>query len=243
MIKGLYKSASAMIPRIKKQEIAANNLANASTPGYKKDRLFTKELSKAEKKIAPKRSDWEQPMIDQVYTSFAPGVFDNTGNPLNLAIDGDGFFTIELIDGTRALTRNGAFSVSQEGFLEVPGGAFVVGESGPIEVGSGQVEISATGIVSSDGSKVGTITPVTVNDFQQLNKVGGSLYLVPDDVELIPATNTTVRQGYLESSNVDIVKEMIEMIISFRNFEADSKSIQVQDNSLEQLFNRVGGGR
>lgn len=241
MIKGLYKSASAMIPRIKMQEISANNIANASTPGFKKDRLFTKELSRAEKKLLPKRDPWQQPMVDNVYTSFTPGVFDRTGNPLNLAIDGDGFFTLELPDGTRALTRNGAFSVSDQGFLEVPGGGLVMGEGGPIEVGAGQVEVSATGIVSSDGTSVGRITPVTVNNLQELEKVGGSLYLVPEGVELQDASKATIQQGYLEESNVDIVKEMIEMIISFRNFEADSKSVQVQDNSLEQLFSRVGG--
>ena len=241
MIKGLYKSASAMIPRIKKQELTANNIANASTPGYKKDRLFTKELSKAELKTVPKRNDWEQPMVDHVYTSFAPGVFDKTGNPLNMAIDGDGFFTLELSDGTRALTRNGAFTVSNDGFLEFPGGARVLGNGAPIQVGAGVVEVSATGIVSSDGLTAGTITPVTVSNFDLLEKVGGSLYLVPEEVELIPADKSLIQQGYLEASNVDIVKEMIEMIISFRNFEADSKSIQVQDNSLAQLFDRVGG--
>jgi len=240
MIKGLYKSASAMIPRIKKQEASANNIANASTPGFKKERIFTKELSRAEMKIAHTRNDWEQPMVDKSYTSFAPGVFDNTGNPLHLAIDGDGFFTIELPDGTRALTRNGSFSVSNQGLLEIPGGALVMGEGGAIEVGSGAVEVSGTGIVSSDGLTVGQITPVTVNDLQALDKIGSSLFVVPEGEELIPATKSTVQQGYLESSNVDIVREMIEMIISFRNFEADSKSISVQDQSLEHLFSRVG---
>jgi len=241
MIKGLYKSASAMIPRIKKQEASANNIANASTPGYKKERVFTKELSKAETKIAHKRNQWEQPMVDQSYISFTPGVFDNTGNPLNMAIDGDGFFTLELPDGTKALTRNGAFTVNNQGQLEFPGGALVMGEGGAIEVGSGIIDVSGTGIVSSDGQNVGQITPVTVNDLQALDKIGNSMYVVPEGEELIPSTKSTIQQGYLEASNVDIVREMIEMIISFRNFEADSKSISVQDQSLEHLFNRVGG--
>ena len=240
MIKGLYRSASAMIPRIKKQEASANNIANASTPGYKKERIFTKELSRAELKIAHKRNDWEQPMVDKSYTSFTPGVFDKTGNPLNMAIDGDGFFQLELPDGTKALTRNGAFSVSPQGFLEVPGGALVMGEGGAIPVGSGDVEVSATGIVSSNGLTVGQITPVSVNDLQSLEKIGSSMFVVPEGEELIPETKSTIQQGYLEASNVDIVREMIEMIISFRNFEADSKSVSVQDQSLEHLFQRVG---
>lgn len=243
MIKGIYTSASAMVPRLKKQELVANNLANASTPGYKKDRLFVQELTKAEKRLRPQKSDWQEPMVDQIYTSFAPGAFDRTGNPLNLAIDGDGFFQVELADGSRALTRNGAFSVSADGLLEIPGGATLIGEGGAIEVGSGKVEISATGIVTSDGQNVGRITPVTVENFDTLHKVGGSLFVVPEGTELIPIETSNIQQGFLEASNVDIVKEMIEMIISFRNYEADSKAIKTQDDSLEQLFNRVGSSR
>lgn len=241
MIKGIYTSASAMVPRIKKQELTANNIANATTPGFKKDQIFIQELTKAEQKARPQKSDWQQPMIDQIYTSFAPGVFDRTGNPLNLAIDGDGFFQIELPDGTRALTRNGAFSINPDGMLEIPGGALVMGEGGPIEVGSGEIEISATGIIQSDGAIVGQITPVTVTNLMLLEKIGNSLFIVPDDAEVIEVETSTIQQGYLETSNVDIVREMIEMIISFRNYEADSKAIQIQDQSLEHLFNRVSG--
>jgi len=243
MIKGIYTSASAMVPRLKKQELVANNLANASTPGYKKDRLFVQELTKAEKRLRPQQSDWQEPMINQIYTSFAPGVFDRTGNPLNMAIDGDGFFQVELADGTRALTRNGAFSVSPEGLLEIPGGAYLIGEGGTIEVGAGKVEVSGTGIVTSDGQNVGRIVPVTVENIDSLQKVGGSLFIVPEGTEMTPVTTANIQQGFLEASNVDIVKEMIEMIISFRNYEADSKAIKTQDDSLEQLFNRVGSSR
>lgn len=236
---GIHKSASAMLLRIKKQEVTANNLANASTPGYKKDKVFSKELSQAEKKILGNQQNWVEPMTNQVYTNFTPGSFDKTGNDTDLAIDGDGFFTLQLQDGSRALTRNGAFRVNQDGLLEIPGGALVVGDGGPIEVGSGKVEVSANGIVQSNGATVGTITPVTVADYDQLEKVGGALFVVPDEVELIPVQHSTIQQGYLEASNVDIVREMIEMIISYRNYEADSKSIQTQDRRLDHLFNRV----
>lgn len=241
MIKGIYTSASAMLPRIKQQELTANNLSNASTPGFKKDRIFTRELSKAEQKqkIKHNQTDWQQPMIDHVYTSFAPGVFDRTGNPLNMAIEGDGFFKVQLPDGTTALTRNGAFQVNSDGNIEIPGGALLMGEGGPIYVGTGKVEISTTGIVQSNGATVGQITPVTVPDVTQLQKAGGSLFLVEEGTELLPVDKASVQQGYLEASNVDIVREMIEMIISFRNYEADSKSVQSQDQTLEHLFNRV----
>lgn len=241
MIKGLYTSASGMIPGTKKQEITANNIANAGTAGFKRDRLFTKELSKAQKNLAPKRTDWQQPMIDKVYTDFTIGMFDKTDNPLDMAIDGDGFFTLQTEDGTQLLTRAGSFQVDQSGYLAFPGGALVVGEGGPIEVGSGEVNVSEDGEVRSNGALVGRIVPSTVLDLTLLEKIGGSSYVLPDNAELIQVPKSNIRQGYLETSNVDIVHEMVEMIISFRSFEANSKALQSQDQSLGHLFAKVGG--
>jgi flagellar basal-body rod protein FlgF len=241
VIKGMYTSASGMLPQIKKQELTAHNIANVSTPGYKRDTLFTKELSRAERKLAPQKSDWEKPMVNDVYTDYNSGIFDKTGNPLDLAIDGDGFFTLELADGTRVLTRSGAFTVNQDGLLAFPGGPLLMGEGGPLEVGNGKVTIAQSGEVDVDGFVIGRIVPVTVSDLEQLEKIGNSLFVVPDGVELIPVTKATISQGYLEASNVDVVREMIDMIISFRSYEANARALQTQDQSLEHLFNRVGG--
>jgi len=240
VIKGIYTSASGMLPRIKKQELTAHNISNVSTPGYKRDALFTKELTRAESRLAPKKSDWEEPMVNEDYTDYTPGIFDKTDNPLDLAIDGDGFFTLELPDGTRAFTRAGTFTVNQDGFLAFPGGPLLLGEGGPIEVGSGKVTISQSGKVDVDGFEFDRIVPMTVSDLTRLEKIGNSLFAVPEGSELIPVTKSTIRQGYLEASNVDIVREMIDMIISFRNYEANARALQAQDQSLEHLFNRVG---
>ena len=100
--------------------------------------------------------------------------------------------------------------------------------------------ISLNGNVEVNGDNVGTIAPVTVDNLDQLEKIGSAMFRVPEGVTLQPADNSTVQQGFLEAANVDIVREMIDMIISFRQYEADSKSIQVQDQSLDHLFNRVG---
>ncbi len=240
MIKGMYTSASGMLPRIKKQEITAHNISNVSTPGYKRDMLFTKELSRAERKLAPRKSDWEKPMVNKVYTDYAPGIFDKTGNPLDLAIDGDGFFSLELADGTRVLTRAGSFTVNKDGLLAFPGGPLLLGEGGLIEVGNGKVTVSQSGEVEVDGFVVGRIVPVSVPDLEQLVRIGNSLLAVPEGVELIPVTKAAVRQGYLEASNVDIVREIVDMIIAFRSYEANARALQTQDQSLEHLFRGVG---
>lgn len=241
MIRGLYKSASGMLPSLKKQELTANNVSNVSTPGYKKDSMFTKELSKAESKMSIKRSDWQQPISPEMYVDFQSGAFDRTGNALDLAIDGDGFFTVQLEDGSTAITRNGAFTVNREGLMAVPGGGVLLTEGGAVEIGNGQVTVSAGGQIEVDGAIAGKITPVTVNDLQNLEKIGRSMFLVPQDEEMIPITTSTIRQGYIESSNVDIVSEMVNMIIAYRNYEANAKALQSQDTSLGALFNRVGG--
>ncbi len=241
MIKGIYTSASGMLPKIKKQEVTANNLANASTPGFKKDRIFAKELTRIERKNAPVKTDWEQPMVNNVYTDFSQGIFEKTGNSLDFAIDGDGFFTLQLDDGSQVLTRSGSFVVNQDGMLSFPGGALLMGEGGALEVGNGKISLGQTGEIESNGLSVGKIVPVTVEDLSLLDKIGGSFYKVPEGTQLIPVETTSFQQGYVEASNVDIVAEMIEMIISFREYEANSKAIQAQDQSLSQLFNRVGG--
>ncbi len=240
MIKGLFTSASGMLPRIRKQEMTANNIANVGTPGFKRDMLFTRELSRAEQRLTRKTSDWQRPIAVETFTDFAPGVFDKTGNPLDLAIDGDGFFTLTLADGSRALTRAGSFTVDGDGFVILPGGALLMGEGGAIEVGNGKLTVSQSGQVEVNGTLVNRIVPVTVDNLDMLIKIGGSLFLVPESVELVPVEKATIRQGYLETANVDIVREMIDMIISFREYEANARAVQAQDQSLGNLFDRVG---
>lgn len=243
MIKGLYTSASGMLPHQRKQEAVANNLANASTPGYKKTDVFIRELSRAEARHQVRKSDWQQPMDVETFTDYQQGNFDRTGNPLDLAIDGDGFFRIQLPNGEQGLTRSGSFVINNDGLLAVPGGGVVLGEGGPIEVGNDKVTVAATGEVSSGSIQVGRIVPVTVSDLTQLPKVGGSLYIVPPDAQLISLPQSTIQQGFLEASNVDTVREMIEMIISFRSYEANARAIESQDQSLGQLLTRVAGSQ
>ena len=198
-----------------------------------------RELSVAEKKVLPRQHDWEQPMVDQTYVDYTPGTFDRTGNPLDLAIEGDGFFRLQGPSGETALTRSGAFLVNSQGNLCYPGGYIVMGESGPIQVGDGSVSVSQTGEVQVDSATVGRIVPMTVDDVEKLKKVGSSVFEVPQGVELIAADHPAIQQGYLETSNVDIVREMVDMIIAYRTYEANAKALQQQDASLDNLFNRV----
>jgi len=240
MIKGLYQSASAMIPHVKIQEITANNLANASAPGFKRDMLFTKELSHAQAKNYPKKSDWETPMIDQVYSEYEQGMLDKTDNPLDLAIEGNGFFTFEMEDGTTVLSRNGSFTVDPSGYLVNSDGHRLLGDGWPINVGEGTVSIAETGQIEADQSLVGNIRVVDIEDKSSLQKVGDSAFQIPEGINLVSAVNFAIKQGYLESSNVNVIKEMVNMVASFRSFESDAQALKAQDDSLEKLINNVG---
>ena len=243
MIKGMYTSASGMIPRVQQQEAIANNIANASTSGFKKDDIFVRELSKAERKTTKATADWLQPMVTKAFTEHTHGSLERTDNPLDIAIDGDGFFRLQAPDGSVALTRSGTFQVANNGFLTYPGGYQLMGESGPIQVGDGSVTITQSGEVEVDGSVVGRVVPFTVPDLNKLEKVGETLFVAPEGVELTAVPTPSVQQGYLESSNVDVINEMVDMIVSYRIYEANAKSLQTQDASLDNLFNRVAGSR
>jgi flagellar basal-body rod protein FlgG len=241
MIKGLYSSASGMVPSVRKQELHANNIANAKTTGFKKDVQFNRELNKAEAKHQLKKDDWQLPLVDQDFVDFSSGTFDKTGNPLDLAIEGDGFFVLLDDEGNQYLSRAGMFEVSNDGLLQFPGGLTLQGASGPIEVGRGELSVSQSGEVQVNGITVNQITPQTVSDLGLLEKAGSSLFRVPDGVELINSSQPVVRQGYLEAANLNIVEEMVDMIITYRMYEANAKALQSQDDSLEQLFGKVGG--
>ena len=243
MLKGIHTSASGMIPRVRKQEMTANNLANATTPGYKRDMMFTKELSRAQQKQLPRQSDWQQPMVDRTYVDYESGVFDKTGNPLDLAIDGDGFFQVQDDQGNQFLTRSGHFEVSDEGIITFAGRFQLVGQGGPIQVGSGDIAIGDNGEIQVNGNTVDRVVSRNVADYSVLEKIGSTMFAVPEGEPILPAIDATIRQGYLESANVNIVEEMVDMMISYREYEANAKAIQSQDQSLDNLFRRVAGNQ
>ncbi len=241
MIRGLYKSASGMVPQAKKQEITANNIANANTAGYKKDQVFLNELDRATGKMVPKKSVWQTPMLDQVYTDYTQGEFDRTGNSFDLAIGGRGFFVVESPDGAQQLyTRNGSFTIDTEGYLATLDGLRVMGDGGPIAIGEAEtVDISEAGQIYINEEQVGQVQVVDFPDYDALVKVGGSGFELEDEAEPTPSEDFTIHQGYVEKANINVIKEMVGMILTLRSYEAGAKAIQSQDESLEALFRHV----
>lgn len=231
MIDFVRLAADRMEARIRRQEVYANNVANVATAGYKRDRVFQKVLTEA--KDEPSYNMWEVP-------DFSQGTLRETGDPLNVAITGNGFFVIDGEDGPR-YTRNGSFTLNNEGELVLQGAGPVMGENGPIEV-KGKLEISIDGDVFVNGTMVDRLKIVDFeNKTDVLRKAGHSLFELEDDkTEEIEATGHRIDQGFLEESNVNAVEEMVNMLSIMRYFEATQKTMQTLDSVLEKAANQIG---
>jgi flagellar basal-body rod protein FlgF len=240
MLRGMAAAASAMVPRIRRQEVIANNLANVGTAGFKRDRVFERELGKAQAATEPQAADWMSGMQSDVEVDFSPGQLEETGNPLDLAIDGDAFFVVSTADGER-YTRDGHMALSPDGVLSTPAGDPLAGTGGEIRLTQGTVAVGLDGSVSVDGLNVGALRLVRFDDPTVLARSDSSLFEIADPVAQPEDTiDSTVRQGFLERSNVGTIDEMVEMIAAMRGFEADQKSIQTQDESFGKAVNELG---
>lgn len=239
MLKGIYNTAASMVPRVKKQEVIANNLANAETVGFKKDsmflRVFKKEQELSKKTLEP---TWEVRMIDKLYTDYSGGSLEATGRDLDLALQSDGFFTVLTPNG-EAYTRNGAFSLGPDGALVNSDGYPVLSDGGPVILRDDKVTIGNDGQIMSDNQMIGKLRIVDFEDPELLKKVTGTLYALDGGAVPIAPAKLNVRQGYLERSNVDILREMVDMIDTYRMFETGQKMIQIQDDTLGKAVSEI----
>lgn len=209
--------------------IVANNLANANTPGYKADQVsFSAVLSEVTGLPDVGASQ---------YTEFTPGPMEQTGNPLDVAIAGDGFFAIDTPDGRR-FTRAGAFQMTADGAVVTVDGHSVLGESGPVVVDpdAGPVTVDRHGNVFQDGAQLDTLEVVTFPEGSPPAKAGGNLF---DGTGDTPLDDPRMIQGAVERSNVSAVLEMTRMIEIARGYEAYQKLVQTLDQTAGQT-NNVG---
>ena len=223
------------------QEVAANNLANITTTGFKSDRPFLKSFLDAELAAELDRDKYNRVLdIEDIKTNFAQGLMEQTDNPLNLAIMGDGFFSIQTPTGVM-YTRNGNFSINAEAKLVNSEGYPVLGENGPITIREGDIFVNEKGEISIEGVVMDTLR---ITDFARpynLKKAANNCFVPADpSVVGVKADNFKIHHRFLERSNVIPVQEMMNMIIYFRNYEADTRIIQAQDDTLRRAVNDVG---
>jgi len=238
MIKGIYTSASAMRTGIAKQDITANNLANANTTGFKRDRLFVSELIQAGSN--PQEQTLMEPVSAARFIEFTPGSMNSTGSEMDFAIQGQGFFEVTGEDGP-LYTRNGRFLRNSEGTLVDPLGRAVQGDGGEISLPEGLINVSSTGEISVNGTVIEKLKVVDFESLQLLKKEEGAAFSDNDDkAGLTTLDNAVVRQGFLEASNVETMQEMVEMISTARNYEMNAKMLSTQDQTLQKTVNEIG---
>jgi flagellar basal-body rod protein FlgG len=244
MSTNLYVSTSAAVSRLSQLEILANNLANSDTTGFKADRpLFEATLESAildtQGNPAPGAPGLSFVGQSGVRTDHTGGSVWHTGRPLDVAIEGPGFFLVDTPAGAR-YTRAGSFVVDAEGNLATPAGYPVLGEGGPIAVGDRPVRILAGGQVSDDENKlVGQLRLEEFDDPSLLSKEGDGLFLAPPLAVGLPMERISLAEGALERSNVQPVRELASLIILQRAFDVSMKILRSDDAATERLLQEV----
>lgn len=222
---------------IVRQDITANNLANSATAGFKQDR-FVLESQLDGKDAGPDKTLLESVKASR-YVSFGAGPLESTESPLDFALQGNGFFVIADDDGTH-YTRNGRFDRNVEGMLVDAQGRRVQGQGGDITVPPGIITVSDDGNLSVDGIVLDKLRVVEFQDASKLEKSGDGMFSDPNNAAgEAQVARASVAQGFLEQSNVDAVREMVEMIATARHYEASSRLMMAQDQSLSHVVNDI----
>lgn len=247
MIRGLYTAASGMTTQLTNQEVISNNLANADTTGYKKDTAVTKAFQSLLLNRVGDNTDRGMDVVmgnlgtgstvDGVFTDYSQGAIKATENKLDVALATDGFFVVQT-PGGELYTRDGSFTIASNGDLVTKDGYGIVGTRGTINVaGANEITFTADGTVVVDGQVINKLRVVTAPEANAFVKVGKNLFTVQQGATVEDSSNARVAQGFLETSNVNVVSEMVNMISGLRIYEANQKSIASQSSTLEKLIN------
>ena len=262
MVKGLYTAYTGMINEQNRLDVLSNNLANADTNGYKKEgatsQTFADELAIKIKDT----SYYSMPQklggmsmgvhIGETYTDYSQGNYKVTDGSTDFALDGNGFFAIEYTDkaGNTSVkyTRDGAFVVNTAGYLVTKDGDYVLNQNGALNGAAGsriqlnpneKITVDEMGNIFQNDAQVATIGVVDFEDYNYLAKFGENMYDMVNGGTRIAST-AKVNQGCIETSNVNVVSEMVNMITITRAYQAGQKVINAVDETMDKAVNQVG---
>lgn len=242
MDNALYVGLSRQMTLRRELDIAANNIANVDTAGFKVESLLTREED-GRPAVTAGAPGWVKFVLDDgVARNFTQGAIRETGGTLDLAIDGQGFFQIETPQGTR-YTRDGRFTTSPEGVLTNQAGEAVLDAGGgqiTVDPAKGPVTISAEGIVSQEGQQIGKVGVVRFEDLSQLEKTGDNQYRNVANTQPVPATDAQIKQGMLEGSNVNSISEITRLIDIQRAYESMAKMMEQTQELSRRSIQRMG---
>ena len=217
---GAYVACAGLVARSQQLDLAAQDLANVNTAGYRSQQAAFRAVLANSGGMVP--AGWSAAVnnfgtLGETRLTRASGNLENTGNPLDLGLEGGGFFAVQTPAGVR-YTRRGDFHISSTGLLETSDGYSVVGSMGPVRVPKGEVMISSDGTLSVDGAVAGKLKLVQFPASAQLVAQSGSYYSAPVGAD-VPAVDTSVRQGMIESSNVNSIASSIQLVTIQRTAE------------------------
>ncbi len=264
MVKGLYTAHTGMVNEMKRLDIMTNNLANANTVGYKKEgttsRAFAEEyairIRDTSTNGVPRRLG-EVALgthLGQVYTDYAQGNFRVTDISSDLALDGNGFFAVSFTDkqGNTSVkyTRDGSFTVNTDGYLVTKDGDYVLNATGALNGDPDPANyiridplqdfaVNELGFIIQNNQIVGTVGIADIDNYDYIEKYGENLYNFLDGANVI-ASDASIRQGVLETSNVNVINEMVTMIAIQRAYDAGQKVITSIDGDLDIAANQLG---
>jgi flagellar basal-body rod protein FlgF len=233
MYKGIYIAASGAVLKQSQLEVVSQNLANANTAGFKKDGISFKEYLMPQEAAGPGPDGRAMTSLSQYKTDFSNGIAVKTVNPLDIALEGAGFIALE----GNLYTRRGDLKRSADGYLASFNGTKVLGGKGPIKLPEGNIDIDEKGVISMNGDIVDTIRIVDFTKKDGVEKAGDSIFSTNE--KAVPS-QASVRQGYVEASNVEPVKEMVRMIETLREFETYQKAIQMFDEATAKVTSEIG---
>lgn len=235
MINGIEMLANAAIKQISRLDCTAHNIANVNTPGFKSERFqFLKEIS------GERSNEGSSAQEPTTTIDYSPGILQKTGNGLDLAINGKGFFAVQTKDDV-VYTKDGRFTLNKNGELVTRAGDYVLGRKGKIIIEGTDIRISQDGVIKVDGDDVDALKIVSFSEPSALIKLNMGLYRDPDNLAGAKKEgNSRIQSGYLELSNVKVIREMVEMINIQRTFESYQKAILTVSEQDKLSTNRIG---
>jgi flagellar basal-body rod protein FlgF len=236
MDSGFYAACSALMARTQALDLVANNLANTSTTGYRgQHSIFRSFLAAASGHVSSglNRAVNDFGILSGSQMNLAQGNLEHTGNDLDFAVQGPGFFVVQNANG-RFFTRNGNFQVSPQGQLVDAAGDAVMGDSGVIHIVGGPVTVSPDGTMSINGALAGKLKIVEFPPGTELKSVGNTYYSAPAKSD-VDATHSTVAQGSLEDSNVNPVATAVELVSVQRSAEMMQRALSLFHSDMNRI--------
>jgi flagellar basal body rod protein FlgG len=243
----LYQAAAALEANSRWQEVIAENLAGSSTTGFKKQDVSFSAIQAGLMRSASPGTATEHFGLpnSRMAVNFTPGQVRPTGCPTDVVIDGPGFFEVQLANGDFAYTRAGEFTVNTQGQLVTRQGLPVMGESGTIQLNPNNrkpLTVGADGRISQGQESRGKLKLVEFSDPQLLKPIGGSVFMARDPaLQPVDVDEPSFRQGFLEGANTTPIVEMASLMTSMRNYEANQRLIQINDQRMSSAIRDLSG--